>query len=425
MCLSSILPDAFKFHRAVHACRNAVLISLLGEISMIWAKLAVDTVGWAAWLWQNRREFEPVLNRFGDAGDFAAAAIDNPHGSLRRIGNTLVFGQPDGGEKVLAFIEQTNPKLEHITQAVDGLNAGQAVLSASLSSLQTLSMVTLGVAALTPIILVGTFAVLNRRITALQEQIADLHTMFAASKQAQLETGLSLLNLGQDSRTSTRPTNSPKLLGDALPLCLEAVKYYGKLLGNELNAKTVNRIRVRLQARHLSVAITGVASCQIGMEQDRHAFTQASSEIELLRKAASWIFHQAVVRDPGRFMLPAMRNHGITIELMANLYQHARDAGALPRQDSSAAAWFEDHREEIHRARPPFFRTKKWGLSLVAELQEAVAAIEETNRIIGLAKLVDESRASQKKTRDVMETIRANSAGPEKEASPFMVWGFD
>src|SRR3954447_26488947 len=118
---------------------------------MIWVKLAAEAVTWSAWLWQHRQQFEPVLRRVADVGDFAQAALTNPNGVLRRVGNTLVVGQPDGGEKVLAFIEQAAPRLQPIEQAVDGLHAGQAALASSLSSLQTVSMVTLGVAALTPV----------------------------------------------------------------------------------------------------------------------------------------------------------------------------------------------------------------------------------------------------------------------------------
>src|SRR5208283_377294 len=101
------------------------------------ASLATEGVEWSSWLWEHRGAFEPVFKKVGDVGVFAQAAITNPEGAVRRIGNTLVFGQADGGAKVLAFIDQTGPQLTSIEHAVGGLQAGQQALSASLSSLQT------------------------------------------------------------------------------------------------------------------------------------------------------------------------------------------------------------------------------------------------------------------------------------------------
>ena len=56
---------------------------------MFWLSLAPDVISWSSWLWQNRAEFEPVLNRLGSAGDFAQAALMNPNGALRRVGTEL------------------------------------------------------------------------------------------------------------------------------------------------------------------------------------------------------------------------------------------------------------------------------------------------------------------------------------------------
>src|SRR4051794_36417131 len=89
------------------------------HVHMIWVALATEAASWSAWLWQHRLAFEPVLRNLGDASDFAQAALLNPDGALRRVGNTLVFGQPGGGERVLAFVEQTAPQLNAIEQAVN------------------------------------------------------------------------------------------------------------------------------------------------------------------------------------------------------------------------------------------------------------------------------------------------------------------
>src|SRR5262245_28833489 len=91
--------------------------------------------------------------------------------------------------------------------------------------------------------------------------MADLQSMFAAAKQRYLQTGLELLKLGQTSRKAAEEAEARKLLGGALPLCLESSKYYGNLLNNELNSQNVDLDRLRLQARHFSIAVLGGASC--------------------------------------------------------------------------------------------------------------------------------------------------------------------
>jgi hypothetical protein len=389
---------------------------------MIWVTLATEAVAWSAWLWQHRKTFQPILDRVGGAANFAQAALADATGSLRRVGNMLVFGQADGGPKVIAFIEQTSPRVESIEHAVNGLQAGQTVLSSSLASLQTMSMVTLGLTALTPAVLAVQFIALNRKLNTLQKLIADLHKKFDATNIADLRTGLDMLRQGQDFlEAGNRPDASNRLTA-ALPFCIHTMKYFSELLGSELNQKKVNRDEVRLLARHLSVAVAAVASCQIRLEKDQHAFAQSGHELELLRNATRWIFHETVARDPTPYMLPSLCEHGITIEFMANLYQQARDAGALEStKDCSVAAWFEEHRKQIFNARQPWSGWKT--NTLLVRLQEAVAAVEETNRVIGLSRLVEEARCSCQTTLAVMEEYKQNANCHIEGSCPYMAWG--
>jgi hypothetical protein len=395
---------------------------------MIWVKLPVEVVSWGAWRWQNRQVFEPALQRLGVATDWAAAVLTNPDGAVRRAGNTLIFGQADGGDRVLAYLQQTSPRIEAIEHAVDGLQAGQAALSSSLASLQTVSMVTLGLTALTPAVLGVQFVALNRRLGAIQKQIANLHKKFAAAIKADLETGLDLLRQGQDFLEAGNRPNARDRLTDALPFCHRTMKYYGKLLGDCLGRPKVSREEARLLARHLAVAVVDAASCQIGLEQDQHAFAQSGQELDLLRKAARWVFHDLVVRDPAPYLLPGMRAHGVTLDFMATLFQQARDAGAFdPAKDSSASAWFDEHREALVRAslKQPFFGSENWYTTLKGQLREAIAAVEETSRVVGLSRQVEEVRGSGRcSTLAVMGRSRQNAAGEGDDACQYAAWGF-
>ena len=178
-------------------------------------------------------------------------------------------------------------------------------------------MVTLGLTALTPVVLGAQFIAL-KRIGAIQKQIADLHKKFDAAMVADLETGIDLLAQGQSFLGQGDQSNAHSRLNDAVPLCHRTMKYYAKLLGDNLQQAKVNRDGIRLLTRHLSVAIAGVASCQIGLKQDQHAFDQSKQEIDLLRQAARRVFHELVARDPAPYLLPPMRENGVTIDYMAS-----------------------------------------------------------------------------------------------------------
>jgi hypothetical protein len=391
---------------------------------MISLQVAAEVVSWSSWLWQHREALQPILQRCGNAGDFAQAALHNPDGDLRRVGNTLIFGQAHGGEQVLAFVEQTAPQVASIQQAVGGIQAHVVPLSYSLASLQNLSMLTLGLSAFTPLVLGAQFLALQRRLGAIQQGIKELHKKLDANSMAQLRTGLDLQRQGADFLEAHDRANAHQRLSAALPFCIHSMKYFSELLGGELQQPKVRRVMVSLLARHLAVALVGVASCQIGLEQDQHAFAQSLQELSLLRQATRTIFQQTVARDPAPYLLPPLRAHGVTLDLMARLFQQARDAGALdPAADASVSAWFEAHRDAIFRARPPRLRSERWCRQLRSDLQEAMAAVEEMNRVVGLSRLVEQVRGSGQSTLAVMTQLRAQAAGPEADRDPYRVWG--
>lgn len=391
---------------------------------MIWIGLAFDAANWASLIWQRRQEFEPLLQRIGGLNRFAEAALTNPDSALRRVGNTLVFGQADGGPRVLAFLEQTTTRLDSIDTAVSQVQAGQAAIAGSLASLQTVSMITLGLSALTPVVLTAQFAALNRRLKEISAQIARLQRRFDASVIAKLDAGLRLLRLGRDQGEQGDQLIRRDRLTQAVPLCMEARAYFNELLGEALNQNRLDLAEIRLLSRHFSVAIIGEASCHVELGQDEDAFSKADSEFDLLRRSTERVFHETVGKDPAPFLLPPMREHGVTIESMARLYQQARDAGAIDAgKQNSASAWFEQFREEIFRVKAPRFRSRKHYEELKQRLHMAIAAVEETNRIIGLSRMVDQARESGRATREILERFRRETANHSGTEFPYLVWG--
>jgi hypothetical protein len=276
---------------------------------------------------------------------------------------------------------------------VGDVQAQAAELSLSLSHLQSISIVSLGLTAFVPVLLGCQFFALSRRLTTLQKQVAHLHRKFDAAMTARLRAGLDLLRQGQDMLEAKDRAASNRLHA-ALPLCIESMKFFGELLGNELNDPKAGRDGVHLLSRHLCVALMAVASAQISLEHDQHAFGQSRNELDLLCRASTWLF-EPIARDPGTYLLPSMREHGVTIEFMAELFQQASAAGVpnLP-SEASVSAWFEHYRQAIVQVRSPWTWRKPQHERLKATLQQALAAVEETNRAVSLSAMLDNAQAS-------------------------------
>ena len=387
---------------------------------LIVAKLVLQAGPLVHWLWQNREQFEPVFRRIGD---FAAAAVSDPIGAVRRIGNTIVFGQPDGGSKVIAFIEQTAPKLDRIEQLVTEVQAGQSAmlssleslqvgphaLSSSVASLQSLSMVSLGFTAILPVVLHMQFAALNKRLNALLQAVRSLTKKFDAGKIAELETGIELLRLGMGAHEQQKGTDARQHYNAARRDCLHSVHYFHTLLSDQLAEKSPNREEVRVLARHLSVAVLGVASCHIGLEDDGQAIAQIEAQIPLLQQAARWVFKETAGKDPARFLSLPIGSRVVSLAFMADLFQQAKQAGAVEaKRDYTPADWFEEHRGTISpfSGRLPFIGKSQYIDGLRRELLEAVAAVEEVNRVRGIELLAREVRAAGECNREVMGQLR-------------------
>lgn len=404
---------------------------------LIVAKLALQAGPLVQWFWNNREQFAPALQR---VGDFATTAVSDPNGTVCRVGNAIVFGQPDGGSKVIAFIEQTTPKLDHIESTVarteagrtamllslESLQLGQNALSSSFASLQLLSMVPLGFTAILPLVLRAQFAALNKRLEVLLQGIKGLTKKFDADKTSLLQTGLDLLQLGTDSQKQQKTVDARQHYNAGLFPCIQSVNYFHTLLSDQLCEKAPHRGEVRLLTRHLSVAVLGVAACHIGLEEDGQAVAIIKAKVPILQQAAKWMFSETAGRDPARFLSLPVGGREVSLAFMADLYQQAKHAGVVEAQrDYTPAEWFEEHRASIMPfiGRLPSFYKTDYIAGLQRELLLAVAAVEEVNRVRGIELLVGEAGAAGMCSREVMNQVRM-VVDSGVDGNEHVVWAF-
>lgn len=287
---------------------------------MIWAKLAVDAVPLAAWFWQNRKDFGPVLD---GVGDFLGKALSNPETAIRRIGGSIFVRNEQGGEDVLAFIEQTTPKIDAIQDAVTDtqmqlgtLQIGQTALSSSLGSLQTLSMVSLGFTTITPVVLLAQFSALHHRLNAIEQ---NLRALITNQQIAALEAGLEHLKLGMRALKEGNQANARDRFNSALERCLDNARFFGNLLDQELAASKVNRDNTRFVFRYLALAALGAVGCHIALQKENWATEKLQEEIPRLQRAARRIFGETVAKDPSAFLLLSPGHGGVSLEFLADL----------------------------------------------------------------------------------------------------------
>jgi hypothetical protein len=125
---------------------------------------------------------------------------------------------------------------------------------------------------------------------------------------------------------------------------------------------------------------------------------------------------------PAPHLLTALRTDGVNLEFMAGLFRLARDAGAVEAvEDASASAWF-DATAPRWCGRPSgsrgWRRRRKW----YAGLREAVSVVEETSRVVGLSRLVEQVLGSGRSTRAVLQERAQNAAGMNEHNWPYLAW---
>ena len=170
----------------------------------------------------------------------------------------------------------------------------------------------------------------------------------------------------------------------------------------------------------------GVASCHIGLEENKQAIARIEAQEPLLRQAAKWVFAQTAGKDPARFLSLPVGVWEVSLAFMADLFQQAKQAGAIEAQrDYTPADWFEEYRATItpFSRRLPYAYKASYIAGLQRELLEAVATVEEVNRLCGVELLAREVQAVGECSREVMGQLRQvvdNGA----RGGDHLVWAF-
>ena len=128
--------------------------------------------------------------------------------------------------------------------------------------------------------------------------------------------------------------------------------------------------------------------------------------------------------QPRALLEPGLSEYKVDLSFLAYLFNQANQAGAVePDKTYTESSLFEELRPRMANVgRPSFTRTHAYVAELVQELREAQASVEETNRIVGLKALIQETSASGRGTLAVMEEVRTRAERENTDTSPYIVW---
>jgi hypothetical protein len=334
-----------------------------------------------------------LLAHSGELGDAGAriarpvmAAFADPSASVDRIGSTLVSIQ-NGQTEVIGLLHQHTTQLDGITTAVDGVGRSVENVAQSIGVLTSLSMVGLGLSVLSQVHIAWQFAALTNRIKCIDNRVQAIQEMLEQKEHAHLDAGLIKL---EKAETRSDPKWSHDFTAGALSDLTDSRANYARSLSNQLAKPTAGEpAHLWMLARHLTTALLGEALCHLRLGQPDLAVAVLRSGLCVLTRHATAVFDRTVGTNPTRFLIPAMAEY-VTLERMAELYRQARHArGREDARPNTAADVFESLRSGLARtANPVLFKSRKVQ-RLRVEFAEASAAVEEVNRVHGLALVID------------------------------------
>lgn len=352
-----------------------------------------------------------LLAHSSDLGDAGArvvrpvmAAFTDPSASVDRIGPALVSIQ-NGQTEVIGLLHQHTTQLDGIATAVDGVGRSVENVAQSVGVLTSLTMVGLGLSVLSQVHIACQFAALANRIKSIDNRVRAIQEMLEQRERAALDAGLIKL---EKAETRTDPKWGHDFTAGALSDLTDSRANYALSLSNQLAKPAAGEpAHLWMLARHLTTALLGEALCHLRLGQADLAVSVLRSGLSVLTKHGAAVFGRTVGASPTRFLIPAMAEY-VTLERMAELYRQARHAGVL-RDDrpNTAADVFESLRSGLASAADPLLFKSRKVQGLRVEFAEASAAVEEVNRVHGLALVIDRCARAGRDYAEVTAQVRS------------------
>lgn len=311
-------------------------------------------------------------------------ALTDPNGFATRIGDVVVWNG-EKGQTVLAGLQQVRESQIRIESAVNAIETAQIGLESAIGGLQTVAMATLGVTSLSGAFMIWRLQSLNKRFDGLVTRINDLEDNLDAQNKAHLKTAVQKLREFDD-------TNDTDSVGKARDEAQHAANVYGQLAYKETQRKKPRLEVLNYRGRCYLLSLLTELRSRLLLGSVSETTTRFTEERPLIEMIAKSTFANAIQDTPEAFLSHAMREQGITLELMTDLYRHASryDAidGVTVRQPSDMF--------ELCRTRGIVGKSKRWWpfagspATFANRIKYALACFEDIGRVEALHLLAEQ-----------------------------------
>jgi hypothetical protein len=328
---------------------------------------------------------------------FAQQIAQDPAGTVSRIGDVLVWNGTKG-QQVLAGLASLSEGQARIEQVVNHIDTVQLGISHTLGVMYTLSIATLGVTSLTGAFMVWRLQSLNKRFDRLSEAIKDVDDHLDAQNKAHLDKAVQKLREFEDSA-------DPGALTAARDEAQDAANIYGNLAWKEASRKQPRIEVLNYRSRCYLLGVMAELQSRILLDQLPAAITRVNDEKPRLQSIAKSTFEAVIKGRPEYYLRADMAREGVTLEVMAELYQQARHAGAIASPEvESAGQLFEHCREKGIAGGSWLFR--KNSKQEAVQLRYLMACLEEISRIDGMRLLISEAHEKKVSVPGLREKVR-------------------
>jgi hypothetical protein len=324
--------------------------------------------------------------------------VQDPTGTVTRIGDALVWNGANG-QQVLAGLATLSEGQSRIEQVVNHIDTVQLGVSHILGVMHTLSIATLGITSLSGAYMVWRFHSLNKRFDKLSESLQDVEDNVAAANKAHLNVAVQKLSEFDQSADDA-------VLKKGRDEAQEAAAIYGEMAWREASKKRPRVEVLNYRSRCYLLALMAELHARVQLNEIPAAIQRVNTEKPRLQSLAKVTFEAVIQGRPEHFLRADMAKEGVTLELMAELYQQARHAGAIASPEVESASQLFEH------CRAKGIASGSWLFGSgskqdAMQLRYLMACLEEINRIDGMRLLMAEANEKKASIPALRDKIRA------------------
>ena len=308
--------------------------------------------------------------------------LSDPTGVATRVGDLVVWNGTNG-QRVIAGLQTLSESQERIEQTITGIETAQIAMESSLGALQTLSMASLGIVSLSGSFMLWRLQALNKRFDMLIQRIEDLEENLDAQNKAHLKTSVQKLREFDD-------TGDEELLRRARDEAQHAANVYGQLAHKESQRRRPRLPVLNYRSRCYFLSLVSELRSRILLGSTTEACARFAEEKECLQSVARTCFTHAIQQNPAAFLSPDLKDQGVTLELLTEIYQHAHRLGAVNEVEiRTPAEMFEYCR---HKGIRRHLKSWYWPFGgnrqqYLARIRYLIACLEDIGRVEALSLL--------------------------------------